>query len=89
MRGIVLLRRGPLDGLQVDYEDHTRIPMCWFGAAMEDHHKRICQPYDPTNILKVYYKREGTQYVNLSGDIIVVTFAYEGIFKHAPSVNCR
>lgn len=89
MKGILLLRQGPMGGLQICYEDYERIPLCWFKAAMLDKWEGVEQPFDPTDRLKVYYRREGTKYVNLSGDTTVVTFKFEGIFKSDPIGNFR
>jgi len=74
----IMVGGGPIDGLQVEYEDMRRVPLEYFAAVQLPINYKTADPFDPTPYKKVTYKRGSTKYLNLSGNRLVIPFYYEG-----------
>jgi hypothetical protein len=74
----IMVGGGPIDGLQVEYEDIRRVPPEYFAAVQLPINHKTANPFDPTPYKKVTYKRGFNKFLNLSGDRLVIPFHYEG-----------
>lgn len=76
MRRIALLRGGPLDGLQWDWND-TKVPdvirAVYRNISWDESDRK---PFDPTNDPHLHYGKEPGSYYSLSGAEEVHVFFY-------------